>query len=431
MSSENQVGPTAERTAAVDPTEFSAKRRGPLRRYFFKHPVMMDLTVVLIYLLLSTSNSISLSVMGHPFPILITAVIAGLLFFRRRAPLLVLVLVAVCETIVLLLPTNLVYNSGTGMLFGFYALAAARGARWGFTATAIISLPFGALLLWVLSHTQLPARLEGVYPWTLWISTVGFVILGNVIATGIGVMIWRDRKHDLDLQKWSRDNAQLASAAERNRIAREMHDVVAHSLSVMIALSDGAQVALQKSPERADEALQKLSQTGRSALADMQRVLGVLRLEEPAEQSERRPLSGEFDVESLLTGFKAAGMPLSFSYSGPPLSVDPGFRLAIYRIVQESLTNVLRYAQHVSRVELKISHLHPWVELVVSDDGRGTLSRGSSLVSGSGRGLIGMRERAAAYAGDVAAGPRAGGGWTVKARLACPDSASGMPEEIS
>ena len=115
----------------------------------------------------------------------------------------------------------------------------------------------------------------------------GFMVLANVIATGIGVSVWRDRRHELELRAWASRNAELASANERNRIAREMHDVVAHSLSVMIALADGAQVALKRAPDRAEEALVKLSQTGRSALSDMQRVLGVLRLEGSKEQGER------------------------------------------------------------------------------------------------------------------------------------------------
>lgn len=422
MSPKNQVRSTTERTAAVDLTEFSTKRRGPVRRFFFKRPVIMDLTVVLVFILLSAFNSISLASTGQPWPLVFTVLIAALLIFRRRVPLIVLILVSVCEMAVLLIPPSQAYFSGLGLIFALYSLAAARGAKPGFIANAAVSLPLGALMFWVFSSIQLPAQLDGIYPWTLWISTVGFMILGNVIATGIGVMVWRDRKHDLELQEWARGNVRLASANERNRIAREMHDVVAHSLSVMIALSDGAQVALNRSPERADEALQKLSQTGRSALADMQRVLGVLRLEEPVEQAERRPLARDFDVEGLLAGFRAAGMPLSFSFSGPALPADPGFQLTVYRIVQESLTNVLRYAQHVSRVEVKISHLHPFVELMVSDDGRGGLAKTEAVVRGSGQGLIGMRERAAAYAGQVAAGPRGSGGWLVEARLACPEA---------
>ncbi|WP_045076086.1 sensor histidine kinase [Psychromicrobium lacuslunae] len=431
MSPKNQVRSATERTAAVDLTEFSTKRRGPVRRFFFKHPVLMDLTVVLIFLLFSAINTVSSSSEGHLWPLIFSLLMAGLLFFRRRMPLLVLILVSACEILVLLSPPNQPYNSGWGMIFALYAVAAARGARIGFSATAAVSLPLGALMFWAFSWITLPPQFDGIYPWTLWISTVGFMILGNVIATGIGVMIWRDRKHDLEVQEWARRNVSLASANERNRIAREMHDVVAHSLSVMIALSDGAQVALNRSPERAEEALQKLSQTGRGALADMQRVLGVLRREEPVEQVERRPLSRDFDIEGLLAGFRAAGMPLSFSFSGPALPVDSGFQLAVYRIVQESLTNVLRYAQHVSRVEVKISHLHPFVELLVSDDGRAGLPRGASAVRGSGQGLIGMRERAAAYAGEVSAGPRSSGGWLVEARLACPETEVNVARENS
>lgn len=421
MSPENQVRSTPERTAVVDLTEFSTKRRGPLRRFFYQHPLMMDLTVLLVYLLLSATNAISMASAGRPWLLVVTGIIAVLLVFRRRRPLITLILVSGCELLGLLIPPHQLYSSGLGIIFALYAVAAARGARQGFIATVAVSFPLAGLMVWNFSWLHLPAELEGSYPWVLWIATVGFMVLGNVIATGIGVMVWRDRKHDLELQEWARSNVRLASANERNRIAREMHDVVAHSLSVMIALSDGAQIALDRSPERTGEALQKLSQTGRSALADMQRVLGVLRLEEPVEQAARRPLAGDFTIEDLLAGFRAAGMPLSFSFSGPTLPSDPGFQLTLYRIVQESLTNVLRYARHVSRVQVKILHLHPHVELTVSDDGRaGELKVGATL-HGSGQGLIGMRERAAAYAGEVAAGPQISGGWLVKVRLTCPE----------
>ncbi|NYE95963.1 signal transduction histidine kinase [Psychromicrobium silvestre] len=423
MSSNSQVRATTERTAGVALTEFSVKRRGPVRRFFYRHPVVMDLCIVLIYLLVASPNTLLSSVADKSAPIALVLVTAGVLFFRRRYPIPVVLALAVLEMVAVVLADPISNSVGTSLVFGLYVVAATRGGRFGFAITAAVTLPLVAFMVVLLPTRATPASVPlGQVP-TFWVVTAGFIILANVVATGIGVSVRRDRMHEKELQEWARRNAALASANERNRIAREMHDVVAHSLSVMIALSDGAQVAFKRSPDRAEEALAKLSQTGRSALADMQRVLGLLRAEGSQEQGERKPLPADFDIEALLAGFRAAGMPLSFSLSGPTLPEDPAFRLTVYRIMQESLTNVLRYARSVSRVEVKLTHEHPQVLLSISDDGKQAIEdRRGPLVIGSGKGLIGMRERAASYAGQVSAGPAANGGWLVEANLQCPDS---------
>lgn len=418
MSKTSQVGVTPERTAGVALTEFTTKRRGPLRRFFYAHPVWMDSLIVVIYALLSGLGYFTEAFRGNLAPTVFSLTIAVILFFRRKFPVRVLLATSVLEIFSALSVSNTPDGLGVSSIFTLYAVAAARGGRFGFTATALVSIPASILLVVLSPNLEAVGLGQSVSALLL---PAGFMVLANVISTGIGVSVWRDRRHELELREWAGRNVELASANERNRIAREMHDVVAHSLSVMIALSDGAQVALKRSPERAEVALVKLSQTGRSALADMQRVLGVLRLEGSKEQGERKPLPADFDVESLIAGFRTAGMPLSVSISGPSLPSDPAFRLTVYRIVQESLTNVLRYAQSVSRVELKMEHEHPQVRLRISDDGRGSaLTRPSGV--GSGNGLIGMRERVTAYQGEVSAGPAAHGGWLVDARLQCPDS---------
>lgn len=411
-----------ERPAGVALTEFTTKRRGPVRRFFYLHPVWMDSLIVAIYLLFFGLGRLSELFTGPLVPVLLGLLIAVVLFFRRRYPAPVLVVLVILEFLSAFSISNAPDGLGISTIFGLYAVAAAHGGRFGFIATALVSIP-SAVLLVLLNPAREAAQAAGLaYSVNSLLLPAGFMVLANVISTGIGVSVWRDRKHELELREWAGRNVQLASANERNRIAREMHDVVAHSLSVMIALSDGAQVALKRSPERAEEALSKLSQTGRSALSDMQRVLGVLRLEGSKEQGERKPLPADFDVESLLAGFRAAGMPLSVLISGSALPIDPAFRLTVYRIIQESLTNVLRYAHSVSRVEVKIEHDHPRVRLQISDDGRGSELNRSPRI-GSGHGLIGMRERASAYQGEVSAGATARGGWLVDARLTCPDAA--------
>ncbi|WP_285728002.1 sensor histidine kinase [Psychromicrobium xiongbiense] len=430
MSRHDPVRATEDRANAVTValTEFTTKRRGPIRRFFYEHSLAMDAVVALIYLLLMGATAVVDATQGNWLMVVVVVGTAAALMFRRRYPRIVLGIVVALE--ILNAVAGYSGNVGLGVLFALYAVAAAYGGRIGFLSAAVASLPLIAVMILVEPHRSDAANNSPMSAQVFWLVAAGFLVLGNVIATGIGVSVWRDRHHELELRAWAQRNAQLASAHERNRIAREMHDVIAHSLSVMIALSDGARLAMERSPEKAGQALDNVSQTGRRALADMQRMLGVLRREGTEEQDQRKPMPGELDVESLLDGFRQAGMPLSFATSGPPLPADPAFRLAVYRIMQESLTNVLRYARGVSRVDALIAHEHPEVTLKISDDGRppsaasskGSLEILGNGIPGSGKGLIGMSERAAAYGGRVSAGPQPQGGWLVTASLHCPDA---------
>src|SRR5699024_8426158 len=147
---------------------------------------------------------------------------------------------------------------------------------------------------------------------------------------------------------------QLAVAAERARIAREMHDVVAHSVQVMIALSDGARALLTAQPDRASHALDELSGVRRGALDDMRLVLGVLR--EDGTLAELEPQPEEFDLDQLVERFRSAGLPLAYTVAGRALPSDTGLHLTLYRIAQEALTNVLRYAPHTPDIAVTLRH---------------------------------------------------------------------------
>ena len=207
-----------------------------------------------------------------------------------------------------------------------------------------------------------------------------------------------------------------------------MHDIVAHSLTVMVSLSDGAAVVVKKDPARAAEVLGELSRTGRTALADMRRVLGVLRDDSAAGHAPREPLVAGDNLAKLLEGFRTAGLPLHYTHTGPSLPDDAAFQLTVYRIVQESLTNVLRYGRSLGRVDVGIVRDGSTVTIEVVDDGRGTVDSGSSTAApggrfpgsvGTGQGLAGMRERARIYAGTVEAGRSGDRGWRVHAVLNC------------
>ena len=154
------------------------------------------------------------------------------------------------------------------------------------------------------------------------IATGATIALSNVIATGIGIGVRQRREHEQEVAAWAARAAQLASVNERNRIAREMHDVVAHSLTVMVTLSDGAAVVVRKDPARAGDVLGELSRTGRTALADMRRVLGVLR-DDAGKAAPRQPLAAGDSLAKLLDGFRTAGLPLYFSTPGPGCPQTP------------------------------------------------------------------------------------------------------------
>lgn len=236
--------------------------------------------------------------------------------------------------------------------------------------------------------------------WTiLWIT--GSVTVA-VWVTAYGI---RTRRLYVAALEAERDHlARLAAAGERAAIARELHDVVAHSLSVMIVQADGAGYALDAAPERARSALETIAATGREALTDMGRIVAVLRDGSPVE---RRTHS----LDALLDGARAAGLPVTVETTGDPDTLDAAQRLALHRIVQEALTNTLRHAGPGVTSTVRVDYGPPEVSAEITDDGRG----GSP--DGTGHGLLGMRERAVLLGGTVTAGPRDGGGWRVAATL--------------
>lgn len=403
--------------------EITARRRGRVRRYLHLHPRVMDVLVVLTYLLLATPTAVQ-SLRGGPWQVLVLlAATAVVLLFRRARPVLVLAAAAVLELAVSALhPWG--SNVSAGLWFALYSVALVRSRRFTFIALALSTAPLAALYV-SLAVGPLDGRLPDMavstpanFQLVTSIAAGVSIILSSVIATGIGISVRQRREHEEEITAWAATAAQLGSVNERNRIAREMHDVVAHSLTVMVSLSDGAAVVLDRDPQRAGEVLGELSRTGRTALADMRRVLGVLRDDAAPGAAPREPLVAGGNLAKLLAGFRTAGLPVQYSHSGPALPEDAAFQLTVYRIVQESLTNVLRYGRSLGRVDVRISRNNATVAIEVLDDGKGGLEQPPGPL-GSGQGLAGMRERARFYAGTVEAGPAAKGGWRVRAVLNC------------
>jgi signal transduction histidine kinase len=417
--------------------ELADRRRGRLRRYLYRRPRVMDAVVVLCYLLLAAPTAVDSMLDGDWAAAGLLAGIAVALVFRRSHPVAVVAAVAVLEVAITLLhPWGA--NVSAGLWFALYALAVQRSRRFSITALALSNAPL-SLLYFLTLVGPLERALPNGGPAAPENSQLVFgivagitITLSNIIATGIGISVRQRREHEQEIAAWAARTAELGSVTERNRIAREMHDVVAHSLTVMLTLSDGAAVVVRKSPDRAAEVLGELSRTGRTALADMRRVLGVLRDESPTGLAPRQPLSAGLSLAKLLEGFRTAGLPLHYSHTGPALPEDAAFQLTVYRIVQESLTNVLRYGRALGRVDVSMVRSDGTVTIEVLDDGKGSVGTGpagagsaggpeagagGARPAGTGQGLTGMREREGIYGGTVEAGRTASGGWRVSAVL--------------
>lgn len=400
--------------------EIAQRRRGRIRRYFFEHPPAMDAAVVVCYVLLALPTIIPSIIEGKWLAALLLFIIASVLSFRRRYPLQVVAAVALLEVAATILnPWG--SNVSAGLWFALYAVAVARKRRPALVVFVIASLPLSLLYLFMWTSPTNLGNLQDVpenFHLINNVATAVTIMLSNLLATGIGISVRQRREHEAEIAAWAARTTQLGKVTERNRIAREMHDVVAHSLTVMISLSDGAAVVVRKDPERAGDVLNELSRTGRAALADMRRVLGVLR-DDSGRPAPLVPLDSGHNLANLLDGFRTAGLPLHYAHTGPALPADPAFALTVYRIVQESLTNVLRYGRSLSRVDVQVTRSGDLVTIDVHDDGRGTREGGGESVGslGTGQGVAGMRERAGIYAGIVNAGPGKRGGWTVHAEL--------------
>jgi signal transduction histidine kinase len=244
------------------------------------------------------------------------------------------------------------------------------------------------------------------------------VLLGVTVGTRrayLGELEERARR----LERERDQQAQLAAATERARIAREMHDIVAHNLAVMIALADGAAFTATVAPDRAADAMQQVSGTGRQALAEMRRLLGLLHDGEPPQgPSELTPQPGLDDLDELVDQVRAAGVRVELTREGTAGAWGPGAGLAVYRIVQEALTNTLKHAGPQASAQVRLRYTTAEVDLEVTDDGAGRPAQpATSGMAALGHGLAGMIERAASYGGQVEAGPCLRTGWRVRARL--------------
>ncbi|WP_407341717.1 sensor histidine kinase [Pengzhenrongella phosphoraccumulans] len=336
------------------------------------------------------------------------------LAWRRTRPVASAIAVFAVGLVHVLAGQSLIFPADIAVLIALYSVTV-YGPRWAHR-TAIAGALTGSLLLAVtLVLQQNGAGLVAI--WLLAsVTALAVWAFGLVRRARYETLIaLRDRAERLEVER--DQQAQLATSAERARIAREMHDIIAHSLSVIIAQADGGRYAAQADPAAAARSLGTIAETGRAALADMRRLLGVLRVGEDGATA-LVPQPAATDLEQLVEQMRASGMRVSFARMGAPRTLPPGAGMVAYRICQESLTNVMKHAGPDPSVTVLVQWLPEALALEVSDDGRGA----AAVSDGRGQGLVGMRERAAMFGGSVAAGPRAGGGFRVRVDLPMPPS---------
>lgn len=322
--------------------------------------------------------------------------------WRRRYPLVVLgvMLTAACVQVLLGAP---IIAADFMLLLAVYNVA----TRYGWAVSFPVAVAVVIWLLWAV----LPRLGENFIDMGELLSLVALIAL--VWTWGTLVRVRREyvaslqeRAHQLEREREAQ--AQIAVAEERARIAREIHDIVSHSLSVVVVMSEGAASIVDAEPERAKSAMLGVRDTGRSALAEMRRMLGVLRDDEPGSHA---PQPGIAQLGRLEEDSKETGLPVTLTVEGEAVPLTAGLDLTVYRIVQEALTNVHRHAGSVSAVEVRLRYGESEVEVRVTDDGRGL----DDPLAGEpvGHGLVGMRERITAYGGTLHAGMRPSGGFEV------------------
>jgi signal transduction histidine kinase len=346
--------------------------------------------------------------------------LSGILAFGMLAPLIwrrthpELVFFGVCAVAVLqwlggvqLMPGNV------GLLVALYAISV-----YGDVRLSRIALGIGGLGV-LMATSRYWANSDWKQQVTMMVA-LGALVFG-VWAFGErrrtrGLYVAQLEERAAQLERDRDREAKLAVGNERTRIAREIHDVVAHGLSIMIVQADGGLYAADQAPEQAKKALATIGDTGRASLTEMRKMLGLLKQEEQREldPNQPRPQPGVSSLPELIDNVRDAGLTVDYQVTGEPRDLLALLGLTAYRIVQEGLTNTLKHAGPGAHASVGLDFGREMLTVVVTDDGRGA---GVAPSSDPGHGLVGMRQRASISGGTVSAGPKAGGGYEVIARL--------------
>ena len=370
------------------------------------------LALVLMCLALSTAarDHYRLDAISVPLLILQTLPIA----LRRRSPMRILVITGSAITIYGLLgylgPNGMGDSGGAyGVVVAFYTVAAHEPRRRAMVAAAMTA---GCVLLSFAAY----AAFDSLSGWTANLS-VTYLSFGLAWLIGDNLRVRRAYTRQLEdraaeLEREREEKAAQAVTEERARIARELHDVVAHYVSVMVVQAAGARRVVDRDPAAAKGALEAVESAGRTALAEMRRMLEVLRADDPG----MGPQPGLGEIERLIGQVREAGLAVDLSVEGSACCLPAGMDLAAYRIVQEALTNTVKHGGKAS-ARVTISYTADTLEIEVVDDGRGAAAPLISGAEGGGHGLIGMNERVALFGGVLETGPVLTGGYRVFARM--------------
>jgi signal transduction histidine kinase len=392
-----------------------------LRAWDQRFAIVVDTTLAL-GLFLVCSGWFSFSKVSHPD----LWFVAGLtlpLILRRRAPISVFLVIAIVAFAQWSTTSPLVADSA--LLVALYTVTAE--CDWLAVVVAALIVEIGVILA---TERWTPI---GNYSKSL------IFLTGMAAASLFAGVVVRALRSQIDWLaeraarlEFERDQQTfLAAAAERARIAREMHDVVSHNIQVMVTLADAAAVAQRSDPHRATEAMRDVSHTGRQALSDMRRLLGLLRDGQDTARTVRNaarnaeafaPQPGLAELEGLAERVRSTGLTVTLTQSGTPFALSGGAELTVFRIAQEALTNTMKHANSARSVAISLVFDDPVVRLIVVDDGRpsgASLPDGAPATrhNGGGHGVVGMTERAAAFDGSLVAGPHPSGGWQVAVTL--------------
>jgi signal transduction histidine kinase len=383
----------------------TGRRPGGLR----VRPLATDITVVVLLLLAGLAQTLRQERLGHApnGALLLTFILVLPLVWRRRAPLTVFAFIAAVAFGQWL--TGLPAFADFALLWAFYAVAAYAPTRR--TVIAGLALELGVVLAVVRDGGHGQDVLGGFLFLSALVTAAG--VLGvNVRIRRAYLAAVEQRAAQLEFER--DQQSQLAVAAERARIAREMHDVIAHNLTVVVALTDGAALTVATNPARAAAAITEASAAGRTALCEMRQVLGVLRDTDQSASMTPAPAVG--DLDALLETVRRTGIDVRFETEGRLDDLGSGLELTIFRLVQEAVTNTVKHAVSPSHIVVRLARSDHEVSVRITDDGSPQPSTAANVAAGTGQGLVGMRERVAVHAGQVETGATPHG-WQVAARL--------------
>ena len=397
------------------------RRAGPLARFWHRHPWRADAIIALTWVAFASIGPLTAVVLpsGVVYPIVfyvlsvaVTAI--AIAVFRRRRPVLAFVV-----TFVATLPLAMVDPTlgNLAVAYALFAIAYYDSPRRGWFFGGVSAL---ATVVVALVSVFVPSPFIAEPIGSPWASAATYIVVGTL--TLLVALLWGQnaggRKRYIDsliehashLERERDQEAQLAALAERSRIARDVHDIVSHSLSVIVRLADGAQAVFDQDPQRAKQAVGELGGVARSSLTEMRRVIGVM---ESSTDTAASPAGVSYeDLESLVDVYRGVGLPVQLTRRGEPPS-QPGVQVTVFRVIQEALTNALRHASTPTTVAVLVEK-GTGVEVTITNDGAPLALTSDEHV---GRGLVGMRERAALYGGTLDAAPTGDGRWRVHLTL--------------